>query len=186
MRPVVIRRAAVGDEGYPVRRFDDLADAVRDCDAAVLALPLDEDTRGLFTADVFGAMRNGSFFVHVGRGEVVDEVALGDALRSGHLGGAGLEVVSSEPLPADDPVWDLPNVIVTPHSSGRSFSLGSFDGRCACSFRCRRAPPTVLASVPTTSCSRTCAGGSTAWGRPTSSRPDECSRLVVRVLRRWR
>lgn len=125
MSPVVIRRAACGDEGYPVRRLDDLAAAVRDCDAVVLALPLNEATRGLVTADVFRAMPRGAFFVNVGRGEVVDEGALGEALRSGHLGGAGLDVFATEPLPAGDPVWDLPNVIVTPHNSGSTDGTGT-------------------------------------------------------------
>ena len=72
----------------------------------------------MFDAAAFASMRPGSWFVNVGRGEIVDESALVEALLSEHLGGAGLDVFATEPLPADSPLWVLPNVIVTPHSSG--------------------------------------------------------------------
>ena len=79
---------------------------------------LTDATRGMFDHDAFAAMRPGAWFVNVGRGEVVDETALVAALQSGRLGGAGLDVFAVEPLPAESPLWTLPNVIVTPHSSG--------------------------------------------------------------------
>ncbi len=66
----------------------------------------------------FDEMRRGAWFVNVGRGEIVDEQAMVGALTSGHLGGAGLDVFATEPLSDDSPLWDLPNVIITPHSSG--------------------------------------------------------------------
>jgi phosphoglycerate dehydrogenase-like enzyme len=72
----------------------------------------------MFDAQAFATMRPGAWFVNVGRGEVVDEPALVDALDRGHLGGAGLDVFVAEPLPHDSPLWSMPNVIVTPHSSG--------------------------------------------------------------------
>jgi phosphoglycerate dehydrogenase-like enzyme len=53
--------------------------------------------------------------VNLGRGNIIDELALIDALKSGHIGGAGLDVVSKEPLPADNPLWDAPNLLITPH-----------------------------------------------------------------------
>ena len=84
----------------------------------VVTAPLTDATRGMFDAGAFAAMRPGAWFVNVGRGEVVDEAALVDALARGHVGGAGLDVFTTEPLPDDSPLWAMPNVIITPHSSG--------------------------------------------------------------------
>jgi D-2-hydroxyacid dehydrogenase (NADP+) len=120
MDPVVVRRSAVGDEPRPVRPLAELTEAVREADAVVVALPLTPDTRGLFNAEVIAAMPPRAVFVNVGRGELVDQAALTDALASGRLGGAGLDVFDPEPLPVDDPLWDLPNVIISPHSSASS------------------------------------------------------------------
>ena len=120
MDPVIVRRAARGDEPCPVRRLDELATVVRDADAVVVALPLAETTRGVVSPEVIAAMRNHTVFVNVGRGELVDQGALTDALVAGRLGGAGLDVFDPEPLPADDRLWDLPNVIISPHASGSS------------------------------------------------------------------
>ncbi|MBA3288546.1 MAG: D-2-hydroxyacid dehydrogenase [Acidimicrobiia bacterium] len=118
MRPIGMRRVVDGDEPcptWPLARLPDLAAAV---DVLVVALPLTDDTRGIVSADVIGRMQPGAVFVNVGRGELVDEDALAAALRGRRLGGAGLDVFRTEPLPADSPLWDAPNVIVTPHSSG--------------------------------------------------------------------
>jgi D-2-hydroxyacid dehydrogenase (NADP+) len=120
MQPVVVRRAARGDEPCPVRPLAELGDAVRDADAVVVALPLAPETRGLISANVIAAMPSTAVFVNVGRGELVDQSALTDALASGRLAGAGLDVFDPEPLPPEDPLWDLPNVIISPHSSGSS------------------------------------------------------------------
>lgn len=128
MEPVVVRRAARGDEPCPVRPLAELADAVADADAVVVALPLAPETRGLVSTEVIDAMAEHTVFVNVGRGELVDQAALTDALASGRLGGAGLDVFDPEPLPADDPLWDLPNVIISPHNSGSSHGT---DGRVA-------------------------------------------------------
>jgi phosphoglycerate dehydrogenase-like enzyme len=68
-------------------------------------------------------MRAGCLFLNAGRGSTVDTDALVAALRSGHLGGAGLDVVDPEPLPPEHPLWDMPNVILTPHCSG---ALGDY------------------------------------------------------------
>jgi D-2-hydroxyacid dehydrogenase (NADP+) len=118
MQPVIIRRQAQGDETCPVRPLVELAAVMAEVDAVVLALPLNDDTRGIISADVIAAMQTHAFFINVGRGELVDQPALTEALASGKLGGAGLDVTDPEPLPADDPLWALPNVIITPHNSG--------------------------------------------------------------------
>ncbi|MEX2625342.1 MAG: D-2-hydroxyacid dehydrogenase [Ilumatobacteraceae bacterium] len=124
MRPIGVRRTVRGDEPCETWTFDRLGELVASVDVLVIAIPLTDDTRGLIGADAFAAMRPCTLFVNVGRGEIVDEPAMIEALRSGHLGGAGLDVFATEPLPADSPLWDLPNVIVTPHSSGTSARAG--------------------------------------------------------------
>jgi len=115
---VGLRRTVRGDEvceTWTNDRFDELLSR---SDAIVVTAPLNSDTSGLFDEDAFATMRAGAWFVNVGRGEIVDEEAMVAALASGHLGGAGLDVFATEPLPADSPLWTFPNVIITPHSSG--------------------------------------------------------------------
>lgn len=118
MRVTIVRRAARGDEPYPVRPLDDLVDVAHDHDVMVLALPLTDDTAGVVDAAVLRALGPDGLFVNVGRGELVDQTALIAALHGGELGGAGLDVTTPEPPPVDDPVWDAPNLILTPHNSG--------------------------------------------------------------------
>lgn len=120
MDPVIVRRSAHGDEPCPVRPLAELVDVVSDADAVVIALPLAEETRGIISPEVIAAMPASAVFVNVGRGELVDQVALTDALVTGRLAGAGLDVFDPEPLAADDALWDLPNVIISPHNSGSS------------------------------------------------------------------
>ena len=120
MDPVVVRRAARGDEPCAVRPLSELVDSVIDADAVVVALPLAPETRGIIGAEVIAAMASNAVFVNVGRGELVDQAALTDALASGRLAGAGLDVFDPEPLPSDNALWDLPNVIISPHNSGSS------------------------------------------------------------------
>jgi phosphoglycerate dehydrogenase-like enzyme len=81
-------------------------------------LPLTAETQGLLGARELGALPRGAFFVNLGRGATVDTTALVAALRSGHLAGAGLDVTEPEPLPPEHALWQLPNVIITPHYSG--------------------------------------------------------------------
>lgn len=100
---------------YPPEALHELLGA---SDVVVIALPLTASTRGLFDAPAFAAMRPGSFLVNIARGEICDEPALVAALRDGPLTGAALDVFAREPLPSDDPLWSLPNVILTPHISG--------------------------------------------------------------------
>ena len=97
-------------------------------DWIVIACPLTQETLNLIDAAAFRRMRRGAKLINIGRGEVVDEGALVAALRSGHLGGAALDAHRQEPLPPDSPLWDLPNVIISPHNA--SASTGN-EKRCA-------------------------------------------------------
>ena len=97
--------------------LDDLRLALPMADYVVLFVPLSERTRGLIDDMALAAMRRGSYLINLAVGGVVDEPALIEALRSGHLGGAVLDAFAVEPLPADSPLWDLDNVIVTPRAS---------------------------------------------------------------------
>jgi phosphoglycerate dehydrogenase-like enzyme len=89
-------------------------------DFLVLAAPHTDETEGLIGAAGLAALPEGAVLVNIGRGALVDEPALVDALASGHLGGAYLDVFEEEPLPADSRLWDMPNVLVSPHSGSTS------------------------------------------------------------------
>lgn len=86
----------------------------------VLTVPLTEQTRGLINARVLAQLPRGAHLINVSRGAIVDEPAVIEAVRSGQLHGAYLDVFAQEPLPAGSPLWDLPNVIISPHNSGAS------------------------------------------------------------------
>lgn len=96
----------------------ELRTAVAVADWIVNALPFTPETKGLMSADVFAAVRPGAVFVNVGRGKTVDQAALKAALASGRLRAAALDVFVEEPLPADDDLWAMPNVMITPHAAG--------------------------------------------------------------------
>lgn len=96
---------------------DELDDVLPGAEVVVLATPLTDETTGLLSRARIGSLPHGAIVVNVARGPVVDEVALTDALTSGHLGGAALDVFEVEPLPASSPLWDMANVIVSPHSA---------------------------------------------------------------------
>lgn len=112
------RTAREDDVLGPVSALDDLDDALSGKDDVVLALPLTESTRGVVGRDRLSRMKPGARLVNVGRGPLVDEEALVEALESGRLGGAALDVFYDEPLPGDHPFWGMPNVLVSPHMSG--------------------------------------------------------------------
>ena len=103
-----------------VSSVSDLTVAVGDADYVVAVAPLTEQTRGLIDADVFAAMPSTARLINVGRGALVDQPALVEALESGQIDGAGLDVFTEEPLPPGDPLWRHPRVIVSAHMSGDS------------------------------------------------------------------
>lgn len=103
---------------YPT---DDLLEAVSDADFVALACPLTDETHHLVDEEVLAAMDESAYLINVARGSVVDEDALVAGLRSGEIRGAALDVFETEPLPADSPLWDLDEVILTPHRSGATW-----------------------------------------------------------------
>jgi phosphoglycerate dehydrogenase-like enzyme len=99
---------------------DGLIAAVSEADVLVLTMPLTDASRGIVGREVLAALPPHAWLINVSRGALVDEPALLEALRAGRLAGAVLDVFGEEPLPADSPWWDAPNVIVTPHASGHT------------------------------------------------------------------
>jgi len=95
-----------------------LAAFLAECDYLVLVLPLTPATQGLFDARTLAMLKPGAYVINVGRGPLIDEAALCEALQAGRLSGAALDVFVQEPLPADSPLWGLENVFMTPHVSG--------------------------------------------------------------------
>lgn len=99
---------------------DQLLDALERSDFVIVALPLTESTRGLIDQACFAAMPNHGYFVNIARGPIVNQADLIEALRSGEIAGAGLDVFEEEPLPEVSPLWSLENVVITPHRAGHS------------------------------------------------------------------
>jgi glyoxylate/hydroxypyruvate reductase A len=95
---------------------DGLGTVLSESDYLALCVPHTFETVGLLGAAEIASIKRGAVLINIARGSVVDEPALIDALRSGHLRGAALDVVAHEPLAADSPLWDMPNVVITPHS----------------------------------------------------------------------
>ncbi len=119
MRVLAVKRDPAGSYPHVDRVADTsgLAELAAEADAMVVTLPLTDATRELVDERVLRALRRGATFVNVGRGGVVDEDALVGALRDGQIGGAVLDVTRTEPLPADSPLWTLPNVVLSPHTA---------------------------------------------------------------------
>ncbi len=110
--------------GQPAPNVDIMYDAaglpelLRQSDFVVNILPLTAETRHLMGQEQFRQMKANAFYINVGRGETTNTEALIQALQEKRIAGAGLDVTAPEPLPADSPLWDMPNVIITPHSAG--------------------------------------------------------------------
>ncbi len=120
-----VRRSPEGpedpvDELHPPSRLGELLPRV---DWLALACPLTDETRGMIDSKALALLPPGACVINVGRGELLDEAALTGALRSGALGGAYLDVFEIEPLPRESPLWQMANVIITPHAS--SFAQGN-------------------------------------------------------------
>jgi phosphoglycerate dehydrogenase-like enzyme len=106
--------AALFDEVLPIAA---LHEALGRADAVLLTVPHTPDTDRLLDAAAIAAIRPGAALVNIARGQVVDEQAMIAALRRGHIGFAALDVTAVEPLPPDSPLWDMPNVLISPHSA---------------------------------------------------------------------
>lgn len=133
MRVLALRRSAGrAEQGYAVEQTGDpegtiperfyppeaLHEMLAECDYVVVALPLTPETHHLLGEAEFKAMKPSAYLVNVARGPIVDEAALIRALREGWIGGAGLDVFEQEPLPADSPLWQLENALISPHVAG--------------------------------------------------------------------
>jgi phosphoglycerate dehydrogenase-like enzyme len=123
-----------GDKGYTIPGLGDpdgsffsrlypsqaIKSMVKNCDFVVVTLPLTPQTRNLISAEVLAAMNANAFLIQAGRGGVVDQSALIEALQERRIAGVAIDTFSEEPLPANSPLWKLPNVILTPHIGGIS------------------------------------------------------------------
>jgi phosphoglycerate dehydrogenase-like enzyme len=117
-------------EAHPTKGFDqmfgvaNLAEALSRADYVVLACPLTPATHRILNAKSLQYVKPGAYLINVSRGDLADEAAMIDALRSGRLSGAYLDAFANEPLPANSPLWDLPTVTLTPHDAHASHLLG--------------------------------------------------------------
>jgi len=128
-----VSRSGRGDPAIfsTTSRVSDLARLVADADWLILTLPLTSETRGLVGRDVLSVCR-GAVLMNAGRGAVVDEKLIPEALDKGWLSGAILDVFETEPLPTDSPLWDDRRVMISPHISGLTTPDGAIDGFLEC------------------------------------------------------
>jgi phosphoglycerate dehydrogenase-like enzyme len=103
-----------------VRPIGALHEALAEADIVILTCPLTPETTGLIGREALSRMKPSAILINVARGKVVDEPALVAALREGRIAAAGLDVTAEEPLPAESPLWSMPNVLITPHSAGET------------------------------------------------------------------
>ncbi|WP_339317333.1 D-2-hydroxyacid dehydrogenase [Paenibacillus sp. FSL R10-2734] len=119
-----MKTIGVSRSGKPLADFDQvyttdhLPEAVSQGDFIINILPITDETEHLFNTAIFSAFKQGSYYINVGRGATTDTEALIDALNRGQLRGAGLDVFEKEPLPQDHPLWNMEQVVITPHSAG--------------------------------------------------------------------
>lgn len=115
--PEAVAAPSFVHEVWQMDRFHEL---LAQSDVVAICAPLTPETHGMFDDAAFQAMQSHALLVNVTRGKIVDGPALHRALNNGSIGGAGLDVTPEEPLSADSPLWDMPNVIITPHVAGGS------------------------------------------------------------------
>jgi D-2-hydroxyacid dehydrogenase (NADP+) len=122
MKVIGVRRdPKAGTNGADsIHGIDEVVKLVPQADFVVLTCALTPETIGLMSAAAFAAMKRLAYFVNVARGKVADEAALIATLQAGKIAGAALDVTAEEPLPAGSPLWDLPNVFITPHTAGET------------------------------------------------------------------
>jgi len=125
MRVIAAREHAekgseVADAVYGPTETDEI---FRQADYVVLAAPITESTKGIANAERLSLMKPDACLINVGRGPLVDETALATALREKKIGGAALDVFPNEPLPPESPLWDLPNLLITPHTAALTEKL---------------------------------------------------------------
>lgn len=123
------RKIPYVDEAYESSK---LHSCLKKADIIVLCIPLTEKTFHLIGARELTLMKASAFLVNIGRGKLIDESALIEALKSNKIAGAGLDVFDAEPLPPDSPLWDLKNVMITPHISGMTDNLWKKTARLFC------------------------------------------------------
>ena len=116
-----VRRNAINTgHADEIHTPDKLPELLARSEWLAIACPLTDETRGMISAALLAKLPRGARVINIARGEIVAEPALIAALQSGHLAGAYLDVFAQEPLPPDSPLWDMPNVIVTPHHASAS------------------------------------------------------------------
>jgi phosphoglycerate dehydrogenase-like enzyme len=120
----VTRRGLPDEDADEVVRVDDLLGLLPRADAIVIAAPYNQATHHLMGEREFAACKKTAVLVNIARGAIVEQHALDTALRSGAISGAGIDVTDPEPLPSDDPLWDAPNLIITPHCGGSCGPIG--------------------------------------------------------------
>ncbi len=113
-----VARTAGERGGYPVIAESDVDSILPSADVLIMIMPSTPETRHLLNAERLALLSPRSWVINVGRGTTIDESALIEALRAERIAGAALDVTEIEPLPASSPLWDLPNVIITPHTAG--------------------------------------------------------------------
>jgi phosphoglycerate dehydrogenase-like enzyme len=118
MKMAALRRKPKGDEPIPIITQEQLPQALAGADHVINILPDNADSAYFINAARLAAMKPGAIFYNIGRGATVDQTALVQALRSGHLGAAWLDVTHPEPLPAGHPLLTAPNCFITPHTAG--------------------------------------------------------------------